>query len=494
MAELETVLSSNAFAKSPSLTRFLSFVCERYFAGESDQLKEYNIAVEAYGRAADFNPEVDSLVRVDAYRVRKRLAQYYEREGAEHELRIVIPVGRYAPEFRSAAQPADFPGETAPAGQETSRSRRLRKLAIAGAAALLVALAVVHYWPQRSSTTRSRKGASPFLASAPMHEGHEIRILCGSTAGEVVDALGKLWRADRYFSGGRAVEIPTRTIVRAADPVYFTHRREGVFSYRIPLSPATYEVRLYFAETGSSPENTWRFQVRINGKPALPEFDVIVDAGAANTADVKSFSGVSPGPDGILRIDFVQLTSTSPFLNAIEILPSPDGRPQPWRMVARRSPYVDPSGQRWDPDYLAEGGRIVFRKGTVTGAADPGLFEGERYGSFNYVIPAACECCAVKLHFAETYFGAPSVEGGAGSRIFDVYSNERTLLKDFDIYSAAGGANRAVERLFTGLRPDPLGKITLRFVPVKNYASVNAIELSSCDAGATAPKTAASSR
>jgi len=84
----------------------------------------------------------------------------------------------------------------------------------------------------------------------------------------------------------------------------------------------------------------------------------------------------------------------------------------------------------------------------------------------------------VTLRFAETWFGPgkPSA-GGAGSRIFDVYCNGIALLRNFDIFRAAGAAQRAVEKSFPGIAPNAQGKIELSFVPVVNYACVNAIEV-----------------
>ena len=98
-AELDAVVASGIFAKAPSLAQLLGYVCSKYFAGRTDQIKEYNVAVEALGRPASFDPRKDSIVRVEAFRLRKRLKHYYEQEGSEHSLRIVIPPGQYVPQF-----------------------------------------------------------------------------------------------------------------------------------------------------------------------------------------------------------------------------------------------------------------------------------------------------------------------------------------------------------------------------------------------------------
>lgn len=97
--ELNAVLSSKLFLRAPSLINFLNYVCRKRFEGTADQIKEYNIATEAFGRSEDFQQKEDPIVRVEANRLRKRLAQYYETEGANHQIRLTIPPGQYAPAF-----------------------------------------------------------------------------------------------------------------------------------------------------------------------------------------------------------------------------------------------------------------------------------------------------------------------------------------------------------------------------------------------------------
>src|SRR5690348_2860379 len=99
--EVERVLSSGIFHRAPNLALLLTYVCSKYFEGTADQIKEYNIAIDALGRPADFDQKRDSIVRVEAHRLRKRLREYYETEGAGHEVHIEIPPGQYAPQFLS---------------------------------------------------------------------------------------------------------------------------------------------------------------------------------------------------------------------------------------------------------------------------------------------------------------------------------------------------------------------------------------------------------
>ncbi len=98
-AGLARVLDSDAFRAAPQLSAFLGFVVQRVLAGRGAELKGYTIAVEALGRPADFDPQTDPIVRVEAGRLRRTLAQYYAGEGAGDPVRITMPVGAYVPVF-----------------------------------------------------------------------------------------------------------------------------------------------------------------------------------------------------------------------------------------------------------------------------------------------------------------------------------------------------------------------------------------------------------
>ena len=98
-AGLDRVLVSDAFRAAPQLSAFLSFVVERTVEGRAAELKGYTIAVEGLGRPADFNPQLDPIVRVEAGRLRRALAQYYAGDGRGDPVQISMPVGGYVPVF-----------------------------------------------------------------------------------------------------------------------------------------------------------------------------------------------------------------------------------------------------------------------------------------------------------------------------------------------------------------------------------------------------------
>jgi TolB-like protein/Tfp pilus assembly protein PilF len=105
-AALEKALASSAFARAPRDQSFLRFVCDEALAGRGGDLKETVIATTLFGRKGGYDPKVDSIVRVVASHVRRRLEQYYQTEGAADALRIVLPRGGYEPTF---APPAEKP-------------------------------------------------------------------------------------------------------------------------------------------------------------------------------------------------------------------------------------------------------------------------------------------------------------------------------------------------------------------------------------------------
>ena len=100
-AQLERVLASEYFAHSERLSRFLRFAVEQVLNGQENKLKEYLIGVEVFDRQESFDPRIDSIVRVEARRLRSKLDQFYESDGREDTIQIQFRKGRYVPSFRN---------------------------------------------------------------------------------------------------------------------------------------------------------------------------------------------------------------------------------------------------------------------------------------------------------------------------------------------------------------------------------------------------------
>lgn len=111
--QLERVLQSRTLQNSENLKAFLRFVVEKTLADEDVQLKEYTIATEVFGRRSDYDPRIDSVVRVQAGRLRTKLQEYYTVEGKHDQIVIDLPKGHYHPVFNCPH---------AESGQEISRA------------------------------------------------------------------------------------------------------------------------------------------------------------------------------------------------------------------------------------------------------------------------------------------------------------------------------------------------------------------------------------
>lgn len=96
---LAALLDSPHFARSDRLRRFLKFIVECKLTGRDDEIQEYTIGLEVFDRAESFDPRSDSIVRVEAHRLRNRLADYYLTEGKKARMRIVLPERGYNPSF-----------------------------------------------------------------------------------------------------------------------------------------------------------------------------------------------------------------------------------------------------------------------------------------------------------------------------------------------------------------------------------------------------------
>ena len=359
-------------------------------------------------------------------------------------------------------------------------------LLVAGGVLAIAAVAASGVWWFNHHRHVSADSASPASASSVSYltpaPGSDLRIRCGYSRPMFKDEEGNVWTGDRYFNGGFATELPNQHIGRTRNPELYLTARSGVFSYKIPLAPGTYELRLHFAETTYSPastlgggENSRVFDVRLNGRPLLSQFDIVSDAGA-NTADVRVFRDVIPDKDGYLRLDFSGVLGL-PIINAIEIAPGLMHRLRPIRMVAQNSFFVDKSGNLWMPDTYFSSGQLAADKVVVGGTAEPGRFSGERYGNFTYALPVDEGSYKMTLYFSEKYWGSEvSKQGGVGSRVFDVLCNGVALTRRLDIVKEAG-SGRALVKTYHGLRPNAQGKLIVSFVPDVNYASVDAVEL-----------------
>src|SRR5579871_5258652 len=286
-AELKSVLESGLFTRSPRLTRLLEYLCDKHLEGGAEEVKEYQIGVEVLGRPSTFDPTEDAAARVEAYRLRKRLKEFYDTEGQSHALRIDVPLGHYTVAFHrvgdAVSDPAIVRENTVTVERQTNGTKSdapaevtsepvapVRRwpvgYQIAGLALLCASLLAAGFFgfgkhrfsstaaavppkAMNSSPPPAPPVATPVRAVPPASGGQDaIRIVCGRNKSQI-DRWGDVWEADRNFEGGTPSQAPRQFIARAFDPKLFQAGRLGNFTYKIPLAPGVYELHLFFVES-----------------------------------------------------------------------------------------------------------------------------------------------------------------------------------------------------------------------------------------------------
>jgi len=500
--EFDWLLTSGVLGRSDNLARVLKYICEEHFQGRPDQIKEYTIAVEALGRRSSFDPQTDTIVRVTFHSLRKRLMEVYQKEGASHPVRLVIPPGHYAPSFvhqtsvngKQAAglrHKTDSPvngehGLVLPSVKTTHQKPGRRGIsyfstwpatAVLATLLIVVAAASLATWFGAREWKKERLAHSISSASLPLPAPQAmIHALMGGDRAPYVDHSGNIWSTANYCQGGTNVNIAAQRIEGTEDaPIYLGGVR-GIAHCIFPVTPGMYELHFLFAETSDLPTATRLSTIAIDTSPAF-NVDVVDDAEGHNIATSKIITGIAPENDGAIHLDFVSEVS---LLNAVEILPAPSTSQLPVRIVASSTPFTDDARQVWVSDRYFIGGRHGLPpKGA--NISELGIYQSDRVGRFRYNIPAVpLARYRVRLYFREPWFGKENGgNGGPGSRVFDVACNGVLLMKNFDIL--AEGNSKPIVKTFdvqasAGGRSSG-GRIELYFMPVVNYPVVNAIEV-----------------
>jgi hypothetical protein len=300
-----------------------------------------------------------------------------------------------------------------------------------------------------------------------------IHLRFGAATQPYVDVAGQTWRIDDYCKGGSTFSHPNHEIQGTDDPALFQEGREGKFQCRIPVPPGTYQLQLLFADTAGDKEAARQVDLSINNA-VTAALDIVDEAGGDDIVVGKIYAGIHPMEDGTIHLDF---TSDGSFVNAAELTPTDSEAGLPLRMLAGPASFHDDQGNTWVPEHFFRGGRRTFHADNLPKVANSRLFEWERYGHFDYLIPAIeGRKYRVRLYFSEGWFGKSNGgPGGIGSRVFDVYCNGTTLLKDFDI--VRDQKNGAVVVTFEHIKPTAHGMLELYFTPGLNYPLINAIEV-----------------
>lgn len=479
--ELQAVFQSGILDKAPNLRHFLEYVAEQYFAGKTEQIKEYNIAVQALHRNEQFDPQSDTIVRVTAHTLRKKLEQYYALEGVSHRIQIRLPTGKYVLQFERKEQIFVIaPKEPVPNRAQTTTATKIGwagLMVAAGAVLLWLGSIALRHWQgsKHESLASAAKAGDGAVDVGPVDtaSGSAIRIRFGATPNIYTDVAGQTWHADQYCKGGTTFSRSNREIQGTDDPALFQEGREGKIQCRIPVPPGAYQLQLLFADTAGDKEAARQVDFSINNV-VTAALDIVDEAGGDDVAVGKVYAGIHPMSDGTIHLDF---TSDGSFVNAAELTPSASDKILPLRMLAGPAIFRDDQGNTWLPERFFQGGRRVSHTDGLPKVANSKLFAWERYGHFRYSIPVvAGKEYKVRLYFSEGWFGKSNGgPGGIGSRLFDVYCNGTTLLRNFDILKEQ--KNGVAVATFHRVKPTAHNMLVMDFTPIKNYPLINAIEL-----------------
>lgn len=301
--ELQTILQSGILKKAPNLQSFLEFVAEEHFVGRTDQVKEYNIAVRALHRPESFDPESDTIVRVTAHALRKKLEQYYATEGIDHVVHIHLPAGKYVLLFvrkqRDLAAAMEGPnphsGLESPLPAISSAAPRRHRLWIGSGIAVVAVLSLLGMYAAKYRQQAEAANIEGSALAAGAGQDSIMRLRFGASKHLYLDAAGEPWIAEEYCYGGTPFVHAAHEIQGTDDQEIFQQGREGKFQCRIPVRPGIYELQLFFADTAGDREAARQVVFTINNQTA-DALDVVDEAGGSDSAIGKVYAGIRPWP------------------------------------------------------------------------------------------------------------------------------------------------------------------------------------------------------
>jgi hypothetical protein len=162
--QIERILHSETLRSSEALRRLLRYLADKTLDGQADQLKEYTVGIEGLGKPTSYDPRQESIVRIQAARLRQKLSEYYHGEGQGDPIVVELPKGHFKLRFGPGVDRAEpeIGGSAAATAVVAPGRSRLRMIGIL----LLVASALAIYsttelWRERRQTALFRAVWTP---------------------------------------------------------------------------------------------------------------------------------------------------------------------------------------------------------------------------------------------------------------------------------------------------------------------------------------------
>ena len=238
-AQIEKLTNSSVLHGSESLCRLLRYIARHALDHPGAPLKEYQIATEVFGRQDDFDPQVDSMVRVQAGRLRAKLAEYYASDAsADDAVWVEMPKGTYVLSFhprgaagRSSENHTQAQHENGPQTQQIPRRWAIAVgvLAVLLAASLTVMAALL--FPRKAGETTATNDRPGIPAAFPIFwrgflTGPEQPWVIFSNA----RFAGRPDTGMRYYNAQRDAGSPTLDHYTGVGEVLAVHELDTVFA------------------------------------------------------------------------------------------------------------------------------------------------------------------------------------------------------------------------------------------------------------------------
>ncbi len=249
---INRIISTPAFARSALLTRFLLYICDRKFRGRDEEITEYQIGVQALGRADSYSPGEDNIVRNYARILRKRLEEYFAGEGRHESLRVSIPVGHYVPVFEpnlpvagtssgggrdlDSSTPA-LSSEPTPDGTKILRWRKWRLAWIPAGLLLIVGIAVPPYHLMHRAASKS---INDVFWNEVFSQGRATYLVPGDSGLAMMQEItGKEVHLSDYIAGDLDEKFHDFNLAAARRGTEYGFDRVSNFTSKADLSIAT---------------------------------------------------------------------------------------------------------------------------------------------------------------------------------------------------------------------------------------------------------------
>ncbi len=344
-AQRDRILASKLFALSNRLKAFLAYIINAELEDRADTLKEFTLGIDVFEKDESFDPGIDSIVRVEASRLRSKLREYYDGEGQDDPVRIDIPKGHYVPIFRLVDR--DRPAEGLKQEQELGRSKSISRITghklgftAFGFMAVAILYLVVDKFAFEQAPLLPAKESVAVLPFLPLSSGEDDGYFADGLTEEILNSLAQLpelqvtARTSSFFFKGQNLLVPEIALrLGVANVVEGTVRRDGNrLRIAAQLIRASDDVHLWSQTYDRTRDDVFAVQEDI-AESIAEVLGVVLDDAARNVMhsvgihDVEAFIAYQKGQEAYLlahqgmNMSDALAVANAQFENALEAAP-----------------------------------------------------------------------------------------------------------------------------------------------------------------------------